>query len=101
MDILTKSSDVKVEATGQSSPIQAPVASITNTDSIIERADAIATRIENSNKKAEELLARHEAVAARILLGGRAEAGAPVKTPEQSLKEKQEAEVKAALTRFR
>lgn len=77
---------------------------ITETKSVIDRADAVAQRLENANKKTEELLQRQEDIAAqwkRMMLSGRAEAGAPTKTPEQTALEKEDAEVKATINRFR
>lgn len=62
-------------------------ASISETLSIIEKADAVAKRMEAANKKAEEINNRIEANLARMMLGGRAEAGAPMKTEEQLQKE--------------
>lgn len=70
-------------------------------DSMLERADSIAKRLEAANLKAEELVKRNEAVAARIMLSGRADAGAAVKTPEQLEEEAIEAEAQRALKRFR
>lgn len=73
----------------------------TETTSLIEKADNVAKRMEAANKKTEELLERQEAVAARLLLSGRAEAGAETKTPEQTTEEKVKADVDAALKRYR
>jgi len=74
---------------------------ITETASIIERADAVAKRMEDANKKAEELLARQEAAAARMMLSGRAEAGQIKKTAEEEQKEQLDEKVKAALGRYK
>jgi len=46
-----------------------------DTLSLISQADAVAARIEAANKQAAELLQRQEAILARNLLSGRAEAG--------------------------
>lgn len=43
--------------------------------SILEQAEAIAKRIEESNKKAEEILAKNEQQLSRIMLSGRSNAG--------------------------
>lgn len=69
-------------------------------DNIIDKADSVAKRLEEANKKSEELLKRHEAVVARMMLGGRAEAGTPSKTKEQIEQEKVEEEAKATLSRY-
>lgn len=46
----------------------------------IERAELVAERIEAANAKAEELVERKEEAAAKLILGGQAEAGqTPVK----------------------
>jgi len=76
-------------------------APITETASIIDRADAVAKRMEEANKKAEQLLARQEAVAARMMLSGRSEAGQIKKTAEQEQTEKIDAMVKASLDRYK
>jgi hypothetical protein len=74
---------------------------ITETSSIIDRADAVAQRMEAANKKAEELLQRQEAIAARMMLSGRAEAGQITKTPEQAKKEEIDAKIAETLNRFK
>jgi hypothetical protein len=43
--------------------------------SVLDRAESIAKRIEDGNKKAEELLKTQEALATKLILGGRSEAG--------------------------
>jgi len=62
--------------------------SITETADVIKRADAAAERLEQANKKQEELLQRQEALHAKQILSGRADAGQartkPVEeTPEE------------------
>lgn len=42
---------------------------------LVDKADAVAKRIEEANKVAAELLRRQEEIAARNILGGRSEAG--------------------------
>ena len=74
---------------------------ISETASIIEKADAVAKRMEQANKKAEDLLIRQEAVAARMMLSGRAEAGQVKKSAEEEVNEKLDADVKAAINRYR
>ena len=65
----------KNEAISETGKIEAIDKTISASLSMIERADAIIKRIEEGNKRAEELLARQDALAARIALSGRAEAG--------------------------
>ena len=72
-----------------------------DTPSLIDRADAVAKRMEEANKKAEELLTRQEAIAARMLLSGRADAGHIEKTPEQNQKEEADKQAQEIIKRFR
>ena len=93
----------EIQNTEQTQP-QAEIkteAPITETASIIDRADAVAKRMEEANKKAEQLLARQEAVAARMMLSGRSEAGQIKKTAEEEQKEQLDEKVKAALGRYK
>ena len=71
------------------------------TASLIDRADNVAKRMEEANKKAEELLIRQERIATRLMLGGRSDAGAVQKTPEQARKDEIETEVSKILKKFR
>jgi hypothetical protein len=71
------------------------------TASLIERADRIAERVEKANQKAEELLIRQEAIAARMMLSGRAEAGQTPKTSEEMRKEQVQKEVAEIMKKFR
>lgn len=54
---------------------------------MIEKADAAAKRMEEANKKTEELLVRQEAIAARMMLSGRADAGMVVQKKEETAQE--------------
>lgn len=74
---------------------------ITSTATLIERADGVAKRMEEANKKAEELLKRQEEIAARIMLGGRSEAGTKQKSAEELDQEKVDAEIQKRMARFR
>jgi hypothetical protein len=58
--------------------------------SLIDKAEAVAKRIEEANKKSAELLERHEQALAKQLLGGRSEAGyiAPVVDPIKAEKDR-------------
>ncbi len=72
-----------------------------DTASYFTKAQELAERVEAANKKTEELVIRQEKVAARMLLSGRAEAGAPQKTTEQIKDDEVQAQVDDALGRFR
>ena len=71
------------------------------TGSIIDRADTNAKRLEEANKKTEELLGRQEAVAARMMLAGRADAGTPMKTPQEEARDKAIAEALEIAKKFK
>jgi len=71
------------------------------TDNILDRADLIAKRLEEANKKAEELVKRHEAVAARMLLAGRTEAGSVGKSPKELEEEEVAKEAQKIVDRFK
>lgn len=54
---------------------------------MIDKAVAAAARLEEANKKHEELLNRQETLAAKQMLAGKAEAGAaPVQAPVENAK---------------
>ena len=65
--------------------------------SIIDKADMVARRIEDGVKRYEEMAARIEGAAARIMLGGRAEAGSISKTEEEKKKEFIQSEINKRL----
>jgi hypothetical protein len=71
-----------------------------STANVLDRADSLNQRLEQNIKKSEELSARIEAAAARILLSGRADAGIPVKTKEQKEAEDIKAEIEKNLKMF-
>jgi hypothetical protein len=57
---------------------------------LIEKAEIAAKRIEEANKKTEELLRRQEEIATKALLGGKSDAGQappPPKTPQEIAKD--------------
>lgn len=87
--------EIKQEVKTEEKPV------IPDTTNLIDKADAVAKRMEEANKRAEELLTRQEAIAARMLLSGKSEAGQVMKTPEQLAQEKQAADLEATLKRFR
>ena len=68
--------------------------------SAIEKGQAILDGIKEQNEKLEALTKRNEDVAARMMLGGKAEAGVPIKSPEEEAKEKTDVEIKEAIDRF-
>lgn len=68
----------------------------------IEKADKAIERLEAANKKAEEIVKRQEEIASRLLLGGHSISGQTErKTPQQEQSEKLDADVKAALARYK
>jgi hypothetical protein len=73
---------------------------IPTTANLLDRADSIAKRLEAANAQAEKRIAREEAIAARMLISGRSEAGIPPKTVEQTEKEKVDEDIKKTLGRF-
>ena len=77
----------------------APAADDTST--YFTKAEELAKRVEDANKKTEELVIRQEKVAARMLLSGRTEAGAPPKTKQQEQEDLVAAQVKESLARFK
>lgn len=52
----------------------------------LDRAESLVKTLEEQNKKAEEITARMEQAAARMILGGRADAGREALTPEEMKK---------------
>lgn len=56
---------------------------------LIDRADAIAKRIEAGNKRFAELVERQESAVAKSMLAGHGQAGQPVKSKDE-LKDEQE-----------
>jgi len=70
------------------------------TDNVVDRADAIAKRIEEGNKKFEELVLRNEQATARMMLSGRANAGAVQKTEKEIISEKAQAMADEVVKRF-
>lgn len=67
---------------------------------VVDRAVAAAERLEKANTRTEELVKRQEAIAARVMLGGRTDAGAIQKTPEQITDEKIDADVAMTMKRY-
>lgn len=70
-------------------------------DNLVDNAYKAAERLEAANKKAEEIANRIENALAKQMLGGRSEAGQPIKTHEQVIREKAEAEATAIAKKFR
>jgi hypothetical protein len=69
-------------------------------ESIIERAEKANLRADENIKKQEDLLNRQEAIATRLLLGGRAEAGTN-KTAKQTQEEEIAKRVAETLKRYK
>jgi len=89
-----------VDDISQTKPQEPITPKVEDTANILEKAESIAKRIEEANKKSEELVARQEAIAAKMLLSGRAEAGTIQKTPEQTKKEELDKIVKEQLSKY-
>jgi len=70
-------------------------------NSLIDGANAAAKRLEDANRKTEELIKRQEEIYTKTMLGGRAEAGQskPLSVEEQA-KQKIDEEVKALKEKF-
>ena len=68
-----------------------PVETPTSLTPMLDTAASIADRIEAANKKTEELVARQEAIMARNVLGGRADA-----TDEERPKTQADLDIEAA-----
>ena len=90
MENETKVEETPQEETKQEAPI-----------SLIEKADLVASRMEEANKRAEELLAKQEVLTTRALFAGRADAGTPSKTAEETAEEKLQQEVSETLNRYK
>jgi len=71
------------------------------TINLIDRADSVAKRMEEANKKAEDNLRRLEDLTARQLLGGRAQAGTTMKSKEEVEKEFLDEQVKKTVSRYK
>ena len=83
-------------------PIETAVSPlIPETRSMVERAEVAGDKISKLIETADKLVARNEALVARMMLSGRAEAGGQFKTPEQKEKDEIEEEAKKAIDRFR
>lgn len=67
---------------------------------LLTQADLYAKRLEEANRRGEEILKRQEELYTRIVLGGRTAAGQAQKTPEEIAKEKEEAYINNALIQF-
>ena len=94
------------EQTAQEAPTEAPEDNLSKgnepqADNIIDRADAIRKGLEEAIKKNEEILRRQEAVAARMMLAGKADAGSVNKPKEEEEKEEAEKQAKEIISRFR
>jgi len=52
-------------------------------EDVLEKAEKIAKRLEDANKRADELLAKNVALQTRNILGGKSNAGQPPEQPKQ------------------
>ena len=66
-----------------------------------DRADATVKRLEEANKATEELLKRQEAVAARMLLSGKTDAGQTTVDPKVLEQTRADEEAKKIVDRFK
>ena len=82
--------EVKVEIAPQSPP-----------PNILDMADEKHRTLKADLDRFEELTKRNEAVAARMLLAGRAEAGIPIKNQEEIKSEEDDKKVADILKRYR
>lgn len=82
-------------------PVEIKKDAVIETTSIIDRADAVAKKLQEQNDRTELLLQRQEAIAARMMLSGRAEAGQVQKTPQQAAEEQMNEEVNRRLNMFK
>lgn len=78
---------------------KAPI--ILETSSMVERVENSDKSIKEQVDRFEKLVERSEAMNARMMLGGKTEAGTVTKSPEQEIKEKAEAEAKEILDRLK
>lgn len=69
--------------------------------SILDAADAISKKLEAQIQTYGRIAERIEGAAARVLLGGRAAAGAPPKTPEQIAEEEEDKKVQELISRYK
>jgi len=74
---------------------------VVSTDSLIERADALNKGLKETEARIKEHVDKFEKIAARALLSGRAEAGAPQKTQEEIDKEEIEKQALEIANRLR
>ena len=74
---------------------------IADTSTLIQKAEAVASRMEIENKKFEDLIKRQEDAAARIMLSGKATAGEPKKTAEEEKEEALNKMVKDAYSKYK
>lgn len=70
------------------------------TTSMLDRADRAAERMEKATKEYQKLVERNEAIAARMLISGRAEAGVVAKTPQEKADAEMDKRVKEMIDRF-
>jgi hypothetical protein len=92
-------SETKGEVLTSNIPVSSP--NVSETMSIIERAEKTQKLLDEANAKAERYKNEIEALIARRLLSGKAEAGTLNKSKEELEKEAADKEIKDILARFR
>lgn len=84
----------------QSAPTNTSEGDIPQSLNLIDSANNAAKRLEEANRKTEELVRRQEEATARMMLSGRANSGQAFKSVQQTQEEQDADEVKKAIARF-
>ena len=66
----------------------------------IEKVEATLIKIEAAEERVKKVTQEFKQAADRMMLSGKAQAGEQFKTPEQTAKEKQDAEIEATVHKF-
>ena len=90
--------DTNEKKESEPAPKNADEGDQSQTTELIERANATAQRLEEANRKQEELIKRQEQLTARSILGGRSEAGLGIEekkplTPQELAKKVLDGEI--------
>ena len=70
-------------------------------EGLVDKAYKAAEKLEAANKKTEELIQRQEALIAKQMLGGRAQAGTIIKTQSETEAEQIQSEAKRIASLFK
>ena len=92
VDELQKKAQETLDARAEDKPGDAKEGDKPKTDGLIDGANAAAKRLEEANKKKEELLNREQEFAAKQQLAGRANAGQAVVEKTKDEKDQEEAD---------